>query len=48
MHSVFVSRENELARLHGFLGRAVDGQGQVCFVTGEGGSGKTSLNRRFA
>ena len=48
MHSVFVSRENELARLHGFLERAVAGQGQVCFVTGEGGSGKTSLNRRFA
>jgi len=48
MHSVFVSRENELARLHGFLERAVAGHGQVCFVTGEGGSGKTSLNRRFA
>jgi len=48
MQSVFVSRENERARLHGFLERAVAGQGQVCFVTGEGGSGKTSLNRRFA
>jgi len=48
MHSVLVSRENELARLHGFLERAVAGHGQVCFVTGEGGSGKTSLNRRFA
>jgi tetratricopeptide (TPR) repeat protein len=48
MQSVFVSRENERARLHGFLERAVAGQGQICFVTGEGGSGKTSLNRRFA
>jgi tetratricopeptide (TPR) repeat protein len=48
MHSVFVSRESELSRLHGFLERAVGGQGQVCFVTGEGGSGKTSLSRRFA
>jgi tetratricopeptide (TPR) repeat protein len=48
MQSVFVSRESERARLHGFLERAVAGQGQVCFVTGEGGSGKTSLNRQFA
>jgi len=48
MHSVFVSRENELARLRGFLDHAVQGRGQVCFVTGEGGSGKTSLTREFA
>jgi len=48
MHSVFVSRENELARLRGFLDHTVQGRGQVCFVTGEGGSGKTSLTREFA
>jgi tetratricopeptide (TPR) repeat protein len=48
MQAVFVSRERELARLRDCLEAAVAGQGQVCFVTGEGGSGKTSLTREFA
>ena len=48
MHPIFVSRENEIARLRGLLDRAVRGSGQICFITGEGGSGKTSLTREFA
>ena len=45
---VFVARERELARLRQFLNRALAGQGQVCFVTGEAGSGKTALVTEFA
>ncbi len=45
---VFVARERELAKLDAFLGRALAGQGQVCFVTGEPGSGKTALVQEFA
>jgi adenylate cyclase len=46
--SVFVARERELERLDGFLGRVLAGQGQVVFVTGEAGSGKTTLVTEFA
>jgi len=45
---VFVARECELGQLDGFLHRALAGQGQVCFVTGEAGSGKTALVTEFA
>ena len=45
---IFVDRERELERFDGFLGRALAGQGQVCFVTGEAGSGKTTLVLEFA
>ncbi len=44
----FVAREAELDRLHGFLRAAIAGQGQFVFVTGEAGSGKTSLLHTFA
>lgn len=44
----FVARENELEKLHGFLDHALDGQGQVVFVTGEAGSGKSALLWEFA
>jgi DNA-binding SARP family transcriptional activator/predicted negative regulator of RcsB-dependent stress response len=44
---VFVGRERELARLNEFLNCALRGQGQVVFVTGEAGSGKTSLVQEF-
>lgn len=43
----FVAREGELAHLHTFLERALAGQGQLCFVTGEAGSGKTALVTEF-
>ena len=45
---VFVERERELAQLREFLDRALAGQSQVCFVTGEAGSGKTTLITEFA
>ncbi len=40
---VFVARQAELARLDGWLQRALDGSGRVAFVTGEAGTGKTAL-----
>jgi adenylate cyclase len=43
----FVGRENALTQLQEFLDRALAGQGQVCFVTGEAGSGKTALIGEF-
>jgi tetratricopeptide (TPR) repeat protein len=45
---VFVARKRELEQLDSFLNRALAGQGQVCFVTGEAGSGKTALVTEFA
>jgi DNA-binding SARP family transcriptional activator/predicted ATPase len=45
---VFVARERELARLARFLDRMLTGQGQVVFVTGESGQGKTALIQEFA
>ena len=44
----FVAREHELGRLNEFLDSSLKGQGQVCFVTGEAGAGKTALIREFA
>ena len=44
---MFVARENVLNQLQAFLDRALSGQGQVCFVTGEAGSGKTALVGEF-
>src|SRR5690242_3375306 len=45
--TVFVGRERELKRLDDFLSRALLGHGQVAFVTGEAGSGKTALISAF-
>jgi len=45
---VFVARERELAKLDRFLKLALAGQGRVAFVTGEAGSGKTTLVQEFA
>src|SRR5215470_10233676 len=42
-----VGREEELTRLRGSLERALDGQRQVVFITGETGIGKTSLVEAF-
>jgi len=44
---MFVARQRELAQLEAFLNRALDGQGSVCFVVGERGSGKTALTQEF-
>ncbi len=44
---LFVAREAELARLDRFLQRMLAGHGQVVFITGEPGSGKTLLMQEF-
>ena len=46
-HSVLVGREAELAQLHGWLGKALHGERQIVFVTGEAGIGKTSVVESF-
>jgi serine/threonine protein kinase/tetratricopeptide (TPR) repeat protein len=45
---VFVARQPELDKLRLFLETALSGKGQVAFVTGEAGSGKTALVQEFA
>ncbi len=45
--TVFVAREAELARLDQFLNQSLINHGQVVFVTGEPGSGKTVLVQEF-
>lgn len=45
--SDLLARETELARLDGYLRKALAGQGQVCFISGEAGAGKTSLLEEF-
>ncbi len=44
----FVAREQELAQLNRYLETMLADQGQVVFITGEAGSGKTALIREFA
>jgi DNA-binding winged helix-turn-helix (wHTH) protein/tetratricopeptide (TPR) repeat protein len=43
----FVGRESELNKLKGCLSQAVQGNGQLVFITGEPGIGKTSLATEF-
>lgn len=45
---MFVAREHELGQLNSFLDPALAGHGQVVFVTGEAGAGKTALVNEFA
>lgn len=45
---VFIGRELELARLRDELELALEGNGRILFVTGDAGSGKSSLMRAFA
>lgn len=45
---VFVARERELACLDQFLQKALAGRGQVAFISGDAGSGKTALAKAFA
>ena len=45
---VFVAREFEFERLNEYLERSISGKGQVVFITGEAGSGKTALIQEFA
>ncbi len=46
--NLFVARDAELARLHGFIEQSMNGGGSVCFVTGEPGAGKSSLLEEFS
>ncbi|MBN1955957.1 MAG: tetratricopeptide repeat protein [Anaerolineae bacterium] len=43
----FVTRERELGQLTSYLDRVRSGQGQVCFISGEAGRGKTTLVNEF-
>ncbi len=45
--TILVGRDAELRRLYGLLEKAVNGQRQVVFVTGEPGIGKTALVEAF-
>lgn len=45
---VFVARVQELERLKSLLKKAITGRGQVIFITGEAGSGKTAFIQEFA
>lgn len=45
---VFVGRERELARLHGCLDPALDGEGGLMLISGGAGQGKTALLGAFA
>ena len=44
---MFVGRNAELDALRGYLAEALSGRGQIRFVTGEAGSGKTALVHHF-
>lgn len=46
-YPLFVARDAELLRLNDFLNCALAGRGQVTFVIGEPGSGKTMLAQEF-
>jgi predicted ATPase len=43
----FVAREPELAQLNAILEKTLAGAGQVCFISGQAGTGKTALVRHF-
>jgi pentatricopeptide repeat protein len=45
---VFVSREKELNQLQEVFDSAISGKGQVFFITGDAGSGKTALIKEFS
>src|SRR4051812_10772697 len=46
-NSILIGRDAELARLRGWLDRALQGAPQVVFVTGESGIGKTTVVDSF-
>jgi DNA-binding winged helix-turn-helix (wHTH) protein len=46
-HSALVGREAELSQLHRWLEKALGGERQIVFVTGEPGIGKTTLVDTF-
>lgn len=46
-YRTFVGRQAELDQLNHSLDRMLQGQGQICFVAGEAGTGKTALVEAF-
>lgn len=44
---LFVGREETLDQLNGYLSQALAGQGAIVFISGEAGSGKSSLAAEF-
>lgn len=44
----FVAREQELTQLNQYLDMALNGQGQIVFIAGQAGAGKTALVQEFA
>ncbi len=47
MDQIFIAREQQLKQLSEWLAQAVAGHGQVSFVSGEAGSGKSTLVNEF-
>lgn len=47
MDTTFVGRKNELTLLNKILARSIQGNGQVRFIAGEAGAGKTALISKF-
>ena len=47
MNQVFIAREKQLKQLWDWLDQAIRGEGKVCFISGEAGSGKTTLVNEF-
>jgi predicted ATPase len=45
--AAFVDRTHQLAQLDRFLTQALSAHGQICFVTGDAGAGKTTLALEF-
>lgn len=45
--AIFVGRDTELLRLHSLLESSISGSGRICFVTGEAGTGKSTLVQQF-
>ncbi len=45
--TAFVDRTHQLAQLDRFLAQALSAHGQICFVTGDAGAGKTTLALEF-
>ncbi|MCO6453409.1 MAG: pentapeptide repeat-containing protein [Caldilineales bacterium] len=45
--AAFVGRQRQLAQLDAFLDQALAGRGQIAFVTGDAGAGKTTLAAEF-
>jgi len=43
-----VGRESELQRMEGLLAEAMAGTGRTCFISGEAGSGKSTLVQEFS